>query len=71
MVVIGELSWFRMVIPSALFLIPLTRFPAFVWLIATGFLLPKSGLVSAASDGGQVLPTNIRTDERRVRAGVS
>jgi hypothetical protein len=38
----GELSWLNMVIPKALFLIPLTRFPGFIWLIATGFLLPKT-----------------------------
>jgi hypothetical protein len=38
----GELSWLNMVFPKALFLIPLTRFPGFVWLIATGFLLPKT-----------------------------
>ena len=37
----GELSWLNMVLPQALFLIPLVRFPSFVWLIATGFLLPK------------------------------
>src|SRR5215472_17319580 len=40
--VCGELSWLNLVSPKALFLIPLTRFPGFVWLIATGFLLPKS-----------------------------
>jgi hypothetical protein len=40
--VIGELSFFSLVIPSTLFLIPLTRFPAFIWLIAAGFLLPAS-----------------------------
>ena len=39
--VIGELSWFDLVTPKALPLIPLTRFPAFLWLIAAGFLLPK------------------------------
>lgn len=39
--VIGELSAFSLVIPKALFLIPLTRFPSFVWLIAAGFWLPK------------------------------
>jgi hypothetical protein len=39
--VIGELSWLNLVIPQALFLIPLTRFPGFVWLIAAGFSLPK------------------------------
>jgi hypothetical protein len=41
-----------MVIPAALFLIPLTRFPAFVWLVAAGFLLPKSAPVVPASGGG-------------------
>lgn len=40
--VIGELSWLNMVFPKALFLIPLTRFPGFIWLIAAGFLLPRS-----------------------------
>jgi hypothetical protein len=40
--VIGELSWFNILFPKALFLIPLTRFPGFVWLIATGFALPRT-----------------------------
>jgi hypothetical protein len=40
--VAGELSWFNMIIPKALFLIPLTRFPGFVWLIAAGFMLPTT-----------------------------
>jgi len=39
--VCGELSWLNLIAPKALFLIPLTRFPSFVWLIATGFLLPR------------------------------
>lgn len=39
--VAGELSWFHLIIPKAVFLIPLVRFPGFVWLIAAGFLLPK------------------------------
>ena len=38
--VIGELSFFSLLIPSALFLIPLTRFPSFIWLIFAGFKLP-------------------------------
>jgi hypothetical protein len=38
---IGELSSLSLILPGALFLIPLTRFPAFVWLIAAGFLLPS------------------------------
>lgn len=46
--VIGELSFFSLVIPSALFLIPLTRFPSFIWLILAGFKLPKR---SGASPG--------------------
>jgi hypothetical protein len=37
---IGELSWFDILVPKALPLIPLTRFPGFLWLIAAGFLLP-------------------------------
>jgi hypothetical protein len=44
--VCGELSWLNLVFPKTLFLIPLTRFPGFVWLIATGFLLPKASLGS-------------------------
>jgi hypothetical protein len=40
--VCGELSWLNLIAPKALFLIPLTRFPSFVWLIATGFLLPRA-----------------------------
>lgn len=40
--VIGELSALSLIIPGALFLIPLTRFPSFLWLIAAGFNLPKA-----------------------------
>jgi hypothetical protein len=40
--VTGELSALSLVFPQALFLIPLTRFPGFVWLIAAGFVLPKT-----------------------------
>jgi hypothetical protein len=39
--VCGELSWLNLIAPEALFLIPLTRFPSFIWLIATGFMLPR------------------------------
>jgi hypothetical protein len=38
----GELSWLNLVFPQALFLIPLVRFPGFIWLIAAGFALPKT-----------------------------
>ena len=38
----GELSWLYFMIPDALPLVPLTRFPGFVWLIAIGFALPTS-----------------------------
>lgn len=38
--VIGELSWLDILFPKALPLIPLTRFPGFVWMIAAGFALP-------------------------------
>lgn len=40
--VIGELSWINLVYPKALFLVPLTRFPGFVWIIAAGFALPST-----------------------------
>jgi hypothetical protein len=39
--VAGELSWLYFFSPKVLFLIPLTRFPGFVWIIAVGFALPK------------------------------
>jgi hypothetical protein len=38
----GELSWFHLISPAALFLIPLTRFPGFIWLIAVAFALPRT-----------------------------
>jgi hypothetical protein len=40
--VCGELSWLNLEFPRALFLIPLTRFPGFVWMIAAGFKLPAT-----------------------------
>ena len=38
--VCGELSFFHLVLPQLLFLIPLTRFPGFIWMVAVGFALP-------------------------------
>jgi hypothetical protein len=37
----GELSVFHLISPQLLFLIPLTRFPGFIWIIAVGFALPR------------------------------
>ena len=45
--VVGELSALSFVIPDALFLVPLTRFPAFVWLIWAGFRLSPTRTESA------------------------
>ena len=39
--VAGELSWFEILNVKLLPLIPLTRFPGFVWMIAAGFSLSK------------------------------
>jgi hypothetical protein len=39
--VVGELSWFEILNVKLLPLIPLTRFPGFVWMIAAGFSLSK------------------------------
>jgi hypothetical protein len=38
----GELSWIEILVPKALFLIPLTRFLGFVWVIAAGFTMPDA-----------------------------
>ena len=46
--VAGELSWLHLAFPKLLFLIPLVRFPGFVWLIAVGFLLPNVRATHAA-----------------------
>jgi hypothetical protein len=40
--VCGVLSWLYFIIPEALPLVPLTRFPGFVWLVAMGLALPGS-----------------------------
>jgi hypothetical protein len=39
--VIGVLSWFSFEFRPATALIPLTRFPGFIWMIAVGFALPS------------------------------
>jgi hypothetical protein len=38
----GELSWLSIPFPNLGVLIPLTRFPAFIWMIIVGFVLPRS-----------------------------
>jgi hypothetical protein len=40
--VCGEFSWLNLITAKALFLVPFTRFPGFVWLIAAGFALPDT-----------------------------
>ena len=40
--IFGETSFLSMIFPKLVFLIPLTRFPGFIWLILTGFILPKT-----------------------------
>ena len=40
--VFGETSFLSLIFPQLLFLIPLTRFPGFIWLIIAGFMLPKT-----------------------------
>lgn len=40
--VFGVLSWFEILTVRALPLIPLNRFPGFVWMIAAGFALPRT-----------------------------
>jgi hypothetical protein len=45
--IVGELSWLNLEFPKALFLVPLTRFPGFAWIIAAGFALPARARVQA------------------------
>jgi len=52
----GELSWLNLVLPQALPLIPLTRFPGFVWLVAAGFLLPGAVASPERASGRGVVP---------------
>jgi hypothetical protein len=40
--VLAELSTLTLVLPTAAVLIPVARFPAFIWLIAVGFTLPSA-----------------------------
>lgn len=40
--VCGELSWLYLITPDALPLVPLARFPGFIWIIAVGVALPSS-----------------------------
>jgi hypothetical protein len=39
--VCGELSWLSLIFSKMVYLIPLTRFPGFIWLIVAGFVIPK------------------------------
>ncbi len=41
--VAGELSWFHLISPAVLFLIPLVRFPGFIWLIGSRLQSAQSG----------------------------
>ncbi len=56
--VIGELSWLDLITPKALPLIPLTRFPAFIWLIAAGFALPKRRSPQTSRGSADNLPAS-------------
>src|SRR5437868_1678297 len=50
--VIGELSWLHLpFFPKFVFLIPLTRFPGFLWLIAAGFALPATKAQRVINEG--------------------
>lgn len=46
---IAELSTLGLIIPQAAYLLPLVRFPSFIWMIWTGFTLTKNRPASAAS----------------------
>ena len=45
----GELSILDLINPRFLLLIPLTRFPGFIWIVAVGFVLPRSRPVASTT----------------------
>ena len=52
--IVGELSALTLVIPNALYFVPMTRFPGFLWLIAAGFMLsPRARPAAKAVFGSQ------------------
>jgi hypothetical protein len=56
----GLASFVSLLVPGALFLVPLTRFPGFIWLAIAGFMLPKavqSKAVRASSLAGAPVAT--------------
>jgi hypothetical protein len=48
--VIGELSWFEIINIRLLPLIPLTRFPGYLWMITAGFILPRRRPIARQSE---------------------
>jgi len=46
---IGEVSTLTLLFPKLVLLIPLTRFPGFLWLIAAGFALPRKVVAKRAA----------------------
>src|SRR5438874_2503398 len=61
----GELSWLNLIVPKTLFLVPLTRFPGFVWLIVAGFALPEHDRTRRASGRQTHHPRPRRVDRTR------
>jgi hypothetical protein len=49
----GELSWLYMMVPVALPLVPLARFPGFVWIIPVGLALPSSAAPAVFTSGSR------------------
>lgn len=52
--VIGELSFLALLSPKLTLLIPLTRFPGFIWLVVAGFMLAARRVTVSPSAGQQV-----------------
>ncbi len=53
--VAGELSWLHLAFAKLLFLVPLVRFPGFIWIIATGFMLPKGRPVADSTQNSPLV----------------
>jgi hypothetical protein len=53
----GVLSTLNILLPQAIFLIPLTRLLGFAWLIAAGFVLPRTVALKRAQPGTESVAT--------------
>ena len=60
---IAEISVLSMAIPALSILLPIARFPAYLWMIAVGFTLPNRRRVALGEESGFIRPMMPRRRE--------